>query len=98
MDALTAAKARIERALNDLELKLQDLKAKSETATLPDDDLFAPDPAHAATAEKLAELEAAGQEAAAALTAAAEAVRFILEQPDSESIRDTGEVTEVESR
>ena len=98
MDALTAAKARIDRALNELEQKLQDLKAKSETAALPDDDLFAPDPAQAASAERLAELEAAGQEAAAALAAAADAVRGILEQPSGQSISDTGEVTEVESR
>ncbi|GAA0389730.1 hypothetical protein GCM10009093_15450 [Brevundimonas terrae] len=98
MDALTAAKARIERAVNDLERKFQDLKAKSAAASLPDDDLFAPLPDDGANAERVAELEAAGQQAAAALAAAAQAVREILEQPASESITKTGDVSEMEPR
>lgn len=98
MDALTAAKARIDRAMNELERKLQELKAKSEAASLPDNDLFAPDPADAASAARVAELEAAGQEAAQALAAAAQAVRGILEQADGESISEASVVSEVESR
>lgn len=98
MDALTAAKARIDRAMNELERKLQDLKAKSDRETLPDDDLFAPDPNDAGHKARVAELEAAGQEAAIALEAAAAAVREILEQGDSESIKLEQEVSEVESR
>jgi len=98
MDALTAAKARIERAMNELERKLQELQDNSKTATLPDDDLFAPDPSQAGSAARVAELEAAGQEAASALAAAASAVREILEQPAGESITDPSDVSEVESR
>jgi len=98
MDALTAAKARIERAMNELERKLLELQDKSKTATLPDDDLFAPDPSQAGSAARVAELEAAGQEAASALAAAASAVREILEQPAGESITDPIDVSEVESR
>ncbi|NIJ26275.1 hypothetical protein [Brevundimonas terrae] len=84
--------------MNDLERKFQDLKAKSAAASLPDDDLFAPLPDDGANAERVAELEAAGQQAAAALAAAAQAVREILEQPASESITKTGDVSEMEPR
>ena len=98
MDALTAAKARIDRAMNELERKLYDLKAKSDRESLPDDDLFAPDPNDEAHKARVAELEAAGQDAANALEAAAAAVREILEQGDSESIKPAEVVSEVESR
>ncbi|WP_297801155.1 hypothetical protein [uncultured Brevundimonas sp.] len=98
MDALTAAKARIDRAMNELERKLLEMKAKSDAASLPDNDLFAPDSSDPANAARLAELEAAGQEAAEALAAAAQAVRVILEQPADESISEVSSVSEVESR
>ncbi len=98
MDALTAAKARIERALNELEQKFQNMKARSEAARLPDDDLFAPLSDDGANAERMAELEAAGQQAAEALSSAAQAVREILEQPVSESITETSDVSEMEPR
>lgn len=98
MDALTAAKARIDRALNELERKLQDLKEKSAASSLADGDLFAPDPAQAANAERLAELEAASQQAATALAAAAEVVRGILEQPAPETISEPSDISDMESR
>ena len=81
MDALSAAKSRIERALNEIERKLEDLQLRATaSAALPDDDLFAPLPSSAADIARIAELEAAGQEAALALAAAAQSVREVLEQ------------------
>ena len=44
-DAVTAARARIDRALADLETKIAGLKAKAGVDR--DDDLFAPEVAHA---------------------------------------------------
>lgn len=99
MDALTAAKARIDRALNEIELKLFALKARAASgAAVPDDDLFAPLPSSAADQARIADLEAAGQEAAEALAAAAQAVREVLEQQTDESVDAEGKESTVESR
>ena len=78
-DATTAAKDRIDRALAQLETKVLELKAQAGEPRLPDDDLFAI-PASAGPSERrrIAELEAAGRDASAALGAAALAVRDIL--------------------
>ena len=77
-DAVEAARARIDRALNDLERKVRELKARP--APVADDDLFAPrlgggDPGSAA---RLAELETAADEASKALSRAADEVRAML--------------------
>lgn len=82
-DATTAARDRIDRALALLERKVNELKA---APAVPDDDLFAmpPPPAvGAGDAARVAELEAAGREASAALAAAAAAVRDILDERDA---------------
>ena len=63
-DAVTAARARIDRALADLETKIAGLKAKAGVDR--DDDLFAP---RGADSARVAELEAAGAQAAEALLA-----------------------------
>ena len=64
-DATTAARARIDRALAELERKILELKARPASAPpIADDDLFAPRPQTA----RVAELEAAGREASQALT------------------------------
>lgn len=78
MDAVTAAKNRIDHALAQLERKVLEIQAKA--AILPDTvdaDLFAPLPSEADQA-RIAELETAGREAAVALGRAAEAVREVL--------------------
>lgn len=98
MDALTAAKARIDRALNEIEAKLHTLKARAVDATIPDDDLFAPLPSSAADQARIAELEAAGQEAAEALAAAAQAVRDVLEQQGDDTVTPEGDESAVEFR
>ncbi|MFN4295849.1 MAG: hypothetical protein ACK4FB_03335 [Brevundimonas sp.] len=77
-DAVEAARARIDRALNDLERKVRELKARP--APVADDDLFAPrsggdDPA---SASRVAELETAADEASQALSRAADEVRAML--------------------
>lgn len=79
-DAVEAARARIDRALNDLERKVRELKARP--APVADDDLFAPrsggatsDPESAA---RVAELESAADEASRALSRAADEVRAML--------------------
>ena len=78
-DATTAARARIDRALAELERKILDLKARPASAPpIPDDDLFAPRPETA----RVAELEAAGREASQALARAAEAVREVLAEAE----------------
>ena len=74
-DATTAARARIDRALAELEPKILELKARPASApAIADDDLFAPRPAE----QRVAELEAAGREASQALGRAAQAVREVL--------------------
>ncbi|MBD3835678.1 hypothetical protein [Brevundimonas sp.] len=78
-DATTAARARIDRALAELERKILDLKARPASAPpIPDDDLFAPRPETA----RVAELEAAGREASQALARAAKAVREVLAETE----------------
>ncbi|AQR62617.1 hypothetical protein BZG35_13905 [Brevundimonas sp. LM2] len=77
-DATTAARDRIDQALALLEKRIDDLKG---APAAPDDDLFAlPTSPGSPSAEKarIAELEAAGREASAALARAAEALRTIL--------------------
>ncbi len=88
-DASTAARDRIDRALALLERKVLELKARPASApgTAPspgDDDLFAiPSPAGPDEHRRIAELEAAGRDASAALAAAAMAVRDILARDDA---------------
>lgn len=74
-DAVTAARARIDRALADLETKIAGLKAKAGVDR--DDDLFAP---RGADSARVAELEAAGAQAADALGRAAEVVRDLIDR------------------
>ncbi|WP_295244382.1 hypothetical protein [uncultured Brevundimonas sp.] len=78
-DATTAARARIDRALAELERKILELKARPASApAIADDDLFAP----RATDQRIAELEAAGREASEALGRAAQAVREVLAESE----------------
>ncbi|MFN6980519.1 MAG: hypothetical protein ACK4NU_01190 [Brevundimonas sp.] len=82
-DATTAARARIDRALAELERKILELKARPASApAIADDDLFAPRAGNGADAARVAELEAAGREASLALARAAAAVREVLDQDD----------------
>ncbi|WP_242077154.1 hypothetical protein [Brevundimonas diminuta] len=79
-DATTAARARIDRALADLERKILELKARPASApAIADDDLFAP----RATDQRVAELEAAGREASEALGRAVQAVREALAESEA---------------
>ncbi|MET4684957.1 hypothetical protein [Brevundimonas faecalis] len=84
MDAVTAAKTRIDKALALLERKVLELKARPASAPpVADDDLFAPRPSNAGDLVRIAELEAAGREAAEALGRAAEAVRDVLAEQEA---------------
>ena len=79
-DATTAARARIDRALAELERKILELKARPASApAIAGDDLFAP----RATDQRVAELEAAGREASEALGRAAKAVREALAESEA---------------
>lgn len=79
-DATTAARARIDRALAELERKILELKARPASApAIADDDLFAP----RADSQRVAELEAAGREACEALGRAAQAVREVLAESEA---------------
>lgn len=79
-DATTAARARIDRALAELERKILELKARPASApAIADDDLFAP----RATDQRVAELETAGREASEALGRAAQAVREALAESEA---------------
>ena len=81
-DATTAARARVDRALADLERRILELKARPASApAIADDDLFAPRPAE----QRVAELEAAGREASDALARAADAVRDVLAESEGET-------------
>ncbi|TFW12426.1 hypothetical protein EGY25_10445 [Brevundimonas intermedia] len=84
-DATTAARARIDRALAELERKILELKARPASApAIADDDLFAPRPSDSGAADqRVAELEAAGREASDALARAAEAVRGVLAESEA---------------
>ena len=79
-DAVEAARARIDRALNDLERKVRELKTLP--APVADDDLFAPRSGGVApdpdSAARVAELETAADEASKALSRAADEVRAML--------------------
>ena len=78
-DAVEAARARIDRALNDLERKVRELKARP--APVADDDLFARRPGDGAdtgNTARVAELESAADEASKALSRAADEVRAML--------------------
>ena len=84
MDAVTAAKTRIDKALALLERKVLELKARPATApAITDDDLFAPRASNAADLARIAELETAGQETAQALARAADAVREVLAEQEA---------------
>ncbi|NBB64137.1 hypothetical protein GVN18_33260 [Pseudomonas sp. ODNR1LW] len=90
-DATTAARARIDRALADLERKILELKARPASApAIADDDLFASRSGeHGADGARVAELEAAGREASDALARAAEAVRQVLAQDSDQDDDET---------
>ena len=84
MDAVTAAKTRIDKALALLERKVLELKARPAIApAITDDDLFAPRPSNVADLSRIAELEAAGRDAAQALGRAADAVRDVLAEQEA---------------
>ena len=90
-DATTAARARIDRALAELERKILALKARPASAPgIGDDDLFAPRSGNGADAVRVVELEAAGREASLALARAAAAVREVLDQDDEETESEAG--------
>jgi hypothetical protein len=79
MDAASAAKDRVDRALALLERRLLDLKSRAAgSSRVPDDDLFAPQPSSETDRARIHELEAAGQDAARALARAADAIRETL--------------------
>lgn len=92
-DATTAARARIDRALAALERKVNDLKARPATARpIEDDDLFAIPAAEGATDRglhaRIAQLEAAGQDASDALGRAIEELRTAMlrdEDPEADA-------------
>jgi hypothetical protein len=84
IDAVTAAKTRIDKALALLERKVLELKARPATApAITDDDLFAPRASNVADLTRIAELEAASRDAAEALGRAAEAVRDVLAEQEA---------------
>jgi hypothetical protein len=80
MDAATAAKDRVDRALALIERRLLDLKSRAAgSSRAPDDaDLFAPQPSSESDRARIHELEAAGRDAAQALSRAADAIRETL--------------------
>ena len=86
-DAVTAARARIDRALADLETKIAGLKAKAGVDR--DDVLFAP---RGADSARVAELEAAGAQAAEALGRAAEVVRDLIDRQEASAPDDDAAV------
>ena len=72
MDAASAAKDRVDRALALLERRLLELKSKAAGAgRVPEDDLFAPRPSSETDRARIHELEAVGRDAAEALNAVA---------------------------
>ena len=84
MDAASAAKDRVDRALALLERRLLDLKSRAAgPGRAPDDDLFAPQPSSETDRARIHELEAAGRDAAQVLVRAAEAIRASL--PETEA-------------
>lgn len=92
-DATTAARARIDRALAALERKVNDLKARPATARpIEDDDLFAIPAADGATDRglhaRIAQLEAAGQDASDALGRAIDELRAAMLRDEDPEIDD----------
>ena len=84
MDAASAAKDRVDRALALLERRLLDLKSRAAgPGRAPDDDLFAPQPSSETDRARIHELESAGRDAAEALTRAADANRASLSEPEA---------------
>ncbi len=83
MDAASAAKDRVDRALSLLERRLLDLKSRAAgSSRVPDDDLFAPDPSTETDRVRIHDLEAAGRDAAEALSRAADAIRDTLAEQE----------------
>lgn len=84
MDAASAAKDRVDRALALLERRLLDLKSRAAgTSRVPDDDLFAPEPSTETDRARIHELEAAGRDAAETLARAADAIRDVLAEQEA---------------
>ncbi len=84
MDAASAAKDRVDRALALLERRLLDLKSRAAAAgRAPDDDLFAPRPSSETDRARIHELEAAGRDAAEVLARAADAIRQTLSDQEA---------------
>jgi hypothetical protein len=84
MDAASAAKDRVDRALALLERRLMDLKGRAAgSSRVPDDDLFAPEPSSETDRLRIFELEAAGRDAAEALSRAADAIRATLSEQET---------------
>ncbi len=79
-DATQAAKARLDRALAELERKVSArLAAPAATRTsFPDDDLFAQTPHDPRADDRVAELESAAHDAIHALTEASDALRVAM--------------------
>lgn len=87
MDAASAAKDRVDRALALLERRMLELKSRASApqsaASGSDDDLFAPQPSSETDRARIHDLEAAGRDAAQALERAAEAIRLTLAEPEA---------------
>lgn len=84
MDAASAAKDRVDRALALLERRLLDLKSRAAGAgRAPDDDLFAPQPSSETDRIRIHELESAGRDAAEVLARAADAIRDSLAEQEA---------------
>ena len=81
-DATQAAKARLDRALAELERKVgaRVTAPASTRVSLPDDDLFAMTPHDPRADDRVAELEAAARDATQVLAEAAEALRTAMGQ------------------
>jgi hypothetical protein len=83
MDAASAAKDRVDRALALLERRLLDLKSRAaDVSRVPDDDLFTPMASNQADRARIHELESAGRDAAEVLARAAEAIRTALSEQE----------------
>ena len=85
MDAASAAKDRVDRALALLERRLLDLKSRAAATAgrAPDDDLFAPRPSSETDRARIHELKAAGRDAAEVLARAADAIRESLAEQEA---------------
>jgi hypothetical protein len=84
MDAASAAKDRVDRALALLERRLLDLKSRAAAPRgAPDDDLFAPQPSSETARARIHELESAGRDAAEVQARAADASRDSLAEQEA---------------